>query len=95
MLLKGLPETGEYKTQAERNGEYTDFELFTLTLHNELAQYHRNYLALTVDPEKFEDYEPNRFLSRNERADYWREKNEESAEQQQGIDDFNTEIGYS
>ncbi|SBS73772.1 hypothetical protein MHPYR_180052 [uncultured Mycobacterium sp.] len=95
MLLRGLPETGEYKTQSERNGEYTDAEMFSLTLHNEFAQFHRNYLALTVDPEKWEDFEPNRFLPRLEREAYWREKQEETAEQTQAVNDFNAEIGYS
>lgn len=95
MLLKGLPEKSEYKKQAERNGEYTDAEMFTLTMHNELAQMHHNYLALTVDPEKWEDYEPNKFLSRLEREEFWREKHEADAEQQQAVSDFNAEIGDS
>lgn len=94
MLLKGLPEAGEYK-KAGRDGEYTDAEMFALTTHNEFAQFHRNYLALTVDPEKWKDYEPNRFLTRREREDYWREKQEADAEQQQALDDFNAEIGDS
>lgn len=95
MLLKHLPEASEYKTQSERDGEYTDVELFTLTLHNELAEMHRNYLALTCDPEKWKDYEPNRFLTRNEREAYWREKQEADAEQQRAVSDFNAEIGDS
>lgn len=95
VLLKKLPDTSEYKTQSERNGEYTDAEMFALTAHNELAQMHRNYLALTVDPEKWKDYEPNRFLSRLEREAYWSEKQEANAELEQGVADFNAEIGYS
>lgn len=95
VLLDKLPDTSEYKTQSERNGEYTDAEMFALTTHNELAQYHHNYLALTVDPEKWVDYEPTKFLSRLEREEYWREKQETTAEQQRGVDEFNAEIGYS
>lgn len=94
VLLKKLPEASEYKTWSERNGEYTDAELIALKAHNELAQMHHNYLALTVDPEKFEDYEPNRFLKRSEREAFWREKNEAESEQQRGVDEFNAEIGY-
>lgn len=94
VLLKKLPDTSEYKTWSQRNGEYTDAEMFALTAHNELAQMHRNYLALTVDPENWTDYEPNRFLSRLEREEYWREKQETATEQQRGVDEFNAEIGY-
>jgi hypothetical protein len=94
VLLKKLPEDSEYKTWSERNGEYTDAEMIALSAHNELAQMHRNYLALTVNPDDWVDYEPAKFLTRLERESYWREKQEATAEQQRGVDEFNAEIGY-
>lgn len=93
-MLKGLPENGEYKTQSERNGEYTDAEMFALKTYNVLNEIHHDYLALTIKPEEWVEYEPPRFLERLEREAYWREKQETATEQQQGVDDFNAEIGY-
>lgn len=91
-LIDGLRDDSRYKTAAERDGEFTEQELWSMRLFNELANMHHTLQAVNADPEKWEDYEPPRFLSRTERVTYWAEKHDEADEETQAAEEFYAEM---
>lgn len=93
-LIEGLRDDSRYKTVVERDGEFTEQEIWQMRIFNELANMHHTLQAVNADPEKWEDYDPPRFLSRLERVAYWAEKTAESDEDQQAFDDFYAEMGW-
>lgn len=95
MLLEKLPDSSEYKKWSARNGDYTELERIAMETFNEIARLHHTTQALGCDPEKWENYEPPRFLSPLERAEYWADIEADEQEAVEAIDTFNAEIGYS
>lgn len=49
---------------------------------------HHTLQAVNVDPEKWEDYDPPRYLAPSERTTYWGEQQNDMAEEQQAEADF-------
>lgn len=94
-LIEGLPDTSKYRTVAERDGEFTEPEQALIHLLNETARMHHTLQVVNADPEKWEDYEPPRFLLRGEREEFWRERRADQEGLAEAVDETEDDMyGY-